>query len=108
MKHLILLLTPLFVFATQSTLTPSEHNSIHGYNNRPIVKMGKKQKMHQLHKVDEQEAIKIVKNATHEDVARMKLIHSGNILKYKVTTKSYLVEINALDGEILKKIIRRY
>ena len=103
MKYLTLLLTPLFVFASEGTLTPTEHNSIHGYNNRPTVKIGKKQKMHRLHKVDEKEASQIAKENTKEEVKKLKLTHSGNILKYRVVTKSYVLEINALNGEILSK-----
>lgn len=67
MKCLTLLLTPLFVFASESALTPSEHNSIHNYNKRPIVKMKQKQNVHKLHKVDEKEAAEIAKKETNED-----------------------------------------
>jgi len=51
MNNLTLLIIPIFVFAQGQTLTPSEHNSVHGYNKRPAVKMQQKQKMHKLHKV---------------------------------------------------------
>ena len=79
MKYLTLLTIPMFVFAQEQTLTPSEHNSIHGYNHRPMVKIQKKRNMHQLHKVTEEEAIKIAKEQSKEDVQKIKLTHTGNI-----------------------------
>ena len=107
MKYFTLLFAPIFSFAVQSTLTPREHSSIHNYNNRPIVKMGKKQKMHQLHKINEDQAIKIAQKDTGEEVKSVKLLHSGNILKFSVKTKSYTLSINALDGEIIRKIKKK-
>ena len=103
MKYLILLLAPLFLVASQERLTPIEHGSIHNYNKRPIVKMSKKNRMHKLHKVDEHAVATIVKAKTAEEVEDMKLLHSGSLLKYKIKTEHYLLEINALDGTIISK-----
>ena len=86
----------MFVFAQEQTLTPSEHNSIHGYNHRPIVKMQKKRNMHKLHQVDEEEAIRIAKESTKEDVQEIRLTHTGNIMFYKVQTQRYKIKINAI------------
>lgn len=107
MKYSILLTIPMFVFAQGQTLTPSEHNSIHGYNHRPIVKMQNKRNMHKLHKVDEEEAIKIVKEQTKEDVEEIKLTHTGNIMFYKIQTQSYSIKINAMDGSVIDKKVRK-
>ena len=96
MKYLTLLITPMFVFAQGQTLTPSEHNSIHGYNNRPMVKIQKKINMHKLHQVDEEEAIRIAKESTKEDVQEIRLTHTGNIMFYKVQTQRYKIKINAI------------
>ena len=103
MKYFTLLLTPLFVFAAEGRLTPMEHNSIHNYNNKAIVKMQKKNNMHKLHKIDEKEASKIVKNITNEGIDNMKLTHRGKVLFYKIQTKSYSIKINAMDGTIIDK-----
>ena len=103
MKYIsTLLITTLSLFASENTLTPSEHSSIHNYNNRPIIKMNKKQNMHRLHKVDEEQVTQIVKKETNEDIQKIELLHNGNILKYKVKTKSYILYVNALDGKIIK------
>ena len=106
MKYLTLLLTPIFVFASGQTLTPSEHNSIHGYNNNPMLKMAKKQKMHKLHKIDEKEASKIVFDKTNEQINSIKLLHKGNILHYRIDTKNHIFYINALSKEILKRFYK--
>ena len=103
MKYLTLLITPMFVFAQGQTLTPSEHNSIHGYNHKPIVKMQNKRDMHKLHKVDEEEASKIAREHTKEDVQKIKLTHTGNIMFYNVQTQSFSIKINAVDGSVIDK-----
>lgn len=103
MKFLIILLFPIFIFASGEILSPSEHRSIHGYNHKPSARMAQKRNMHKLHKVDEEEASKIVKEHTKEDVQKIKLTHTGNIMFYKVQTQSYSIEINAMDGSIIYK-----
>lgn len=104
MKYLTLLLTPLFVLASEGTLTTSEHNSIHGYNKKPTVKIRQKSNMHRLHEVDEKEAANITKQETNEDVQSIRLTHSGRILKYLVKTENYRLTINALDGTVSDKV----
>lgn len=103
MIYLTLLIIPMFVFAQGQTLTPREHNSVHGYNHRPMIKIQKKRNMHKLHKIDEEEAKKIVGDKTNEEVTSLKLSHRGSYLIYKVKTEHYLLTINALDGTIIKK-----
>jgi uncharacterized membrane protein YkoI len=103
MKLLITLLLPIVAFASGEKLSPSEHNSIHGYNNRPLIKMAKKRNMHKLHKVDEKQAKKIVKDETKEEVISLKLTHQGRHLIYKAKTQQYSLTINALDGTIISK-----
>ena len=103
MKYLILLITPLFLFASSATMSYSENKSVHGFNKRPLVRMQNKSNMHRLHKVDEAKAAKITQEQTNEKVLSMNLSHIGNILKYRILTKSYTLTINALDGTILDK-----
>ena len=102
MKYFLLFLSPLLL-ATEATLTVQEHNSIHGYNHRPIVKMQQKNKMHKLHNIDEKMLAIIVIEETKEEIKSAKLTHRGNILKYEVITKHCHLSINALDGTIEEK-----
>lgn len=104
MKYLLLLITPLLAFASSNTLTPMEHNSIHGYNKKPLAKMQQKRNMHKLHKVDDKEVRSIANKETAEEIKSVKLTHRGNILKYIVKTENYTITINALDGKILDKV----
>jgi len=103
MNKYLLLLLPLTVFASGEKLTTQEHNSIHGYNQRAVVKMNEKQNMHKLHKIDEKELALLVKKETGEEALSIKLSHSGKYLLYRVKTKSYFLEVNALDKTVMKK-----
>ena len=87
MKYLTLLITPLFVFASSGTMSPSEHRSIHGYNKRPIVKMQNKRNMHKLHKVDEEEATKIVKEKNSELLVEGPIQYDAAVNKVVAKTK---------------------
>jgi uncharacterized membrane protein YkoI len=106
MKHLTLLIAPIFVFASQ-TITPMEQSSIHGYNKNPTLKMKTEQKKRNLSNYKDEEIRQIVKKETSEDVLKLKLTQSGNYLVYKAITKSYRVQVNALDGTIMKKELKK-
>jgi len=103
MKLLMILVTPIIIFAHEHTMTASEHNSIHGYNQKPMIKTQRKWEMHKVHKVREEKAIKIAKEQTKEDVQKIKLTHTGNIIFYKVYTQSHYLEINAMNSSIIEK-----
>ncbi|WP_324171852.1 PepSY domain-containing protein [Sulfurimonas sp.] len=102
MKYLPLLLAPIFAFASQA-MTPMEHSSIHGYNKNPNLKIKTEQKKKKLSNIKDKEARKIVKKATTQEVEKIQLIHLGDFLIYKATTKDYKVQVNAIDGTIMKK-----
>lgn len=105
MKYLTLLIAPIFAFASQA-MTPMQHSSVHGYNKNPILKIKTEQMKNKLRNIKTDEARQIVKTATTEDVKKIKLTHSGNFLVYKTTTKSYRVQVNALDGTVMKKELK--
>jgi len=110
MKIVILLLVPFIIFASSEllyvgeTLNNREHMSLHGsYNHRPSIKMKNKRKIHKLHKVNEEQAMKIAKEETKEEVESIKLTHHKKYLIYKISTEQYDLTINALDGTVIKK-----
>jgi uncharacterized membrane protein YkoI len=103
MKIIILTLIPLFALASSDSLNTTQYNSIHDYNNRPATNMQKRIKMHRLHKIDEEEAMKIAQKHTNEKVLKLRLTHKSNKLFYHIHTKSYELDINALNGEIITK-----
>jgi uncharacterized membrane protein YkoI len=102
MKSMLLLCIPFIVFAASQTLTAREHRSIHGFNHRPLIKLQKKRDMHRLHKIDEQEAAKITKEETAEEIQSIKLIHRAKYLMFKIHTENYQLTINALDGSVME------
>ena len=109
MKYIsTLLLTPLFALAssTSTPMTPLEHSSIHGYNKAPLVNIQNDQKMKELRNLDEKQAREIVKKETKEEVNNIELTHVGIYLVYRASTKSYALQINAIDGVIMKKELR--
>ncbi len=106
MKHLVVLFfIPLFAFASQEStpMTPLEHSSIHGYNKAPLVNIKNDQKMREVSNINEDQAREIVKKETNEDAMEIELTHVGIYLVYKVKTKGYTLQINAIDGVIIKK-----
>lgn len=106
MKYLAtIILTPLFVFASPDStpMTPLEHSSIHGYNKAPLVNIKSDQKKREIRNINEEETKEIVKKETNEKVIDIELTHIGIYLVYKANTKSYKLQINAIDGVIIKK-----
>ena len=84
-------------------ITPAQHRVIHHHNSKTVLKLQEKSNMHRIHKIDELQAKKIVKDLTNEEVEELKLTHKSRILFYKATTKNYVVEINAMDAKIMKQ-----
>lgn len=105
MKLLLLLLTLAFsVFAQSSEMSIQEYNSIQTSNVRSTVQFQKKQEMHRIHKVDEKALGELVQKETSQSIINQNLTHRGQILYYEVQTNSYILEVNAMDGSILKKV----
>ncbi|MDD2367696.1 MAG: hypothetical protein PHQ90_00250 [Sulfuricurvum sp.] len=105
MKILFVLGTLILVLHAQSAeMTAREHMSIHNSNSRPSVQLQAKQEMHRIHKIDEKQLAQLVLNETNEEIVSEKLTHRAEILYYDVRTKSYQLEVNALDGTFLKKV----
>lgn len=90
--------------ATQTNLSPAEHQSLHPYNKKPGLKPRHLRQMHKLHEIDEKKAQKIAEQATGEKVSKLTLKHEGQILFYFVITPSYQLLIDAKDGTLLKKV----
>ncbi|MCL4432424.1 MAG: hypothetical protein M1300_08890 [Epsilonproteobacteria bacterium] len=105
MKILFTFITLVFTLHAQSAkMTAQEHMSIDNGSSRPALQLQKQQQMHRLHKVDEKQLADLVQKETGEAIIREELTHSGDILYYDVRTKSYQLEVNALDGAFLKKV----
>jgi len=107
MKTFILLAIPSAIYASGETMNTSDHMSLHRSKYRPPIKLKKKMRLHQLHKVDEEQVECLVKELTKEDSTSLKLTHSDNYLIYKVTREHYKLVLNALDGTVIKKELKK-
>jgi uncharacterized membrane protein YkoI len=94
----------LVLQAETTNITVQEHNSFHNTNNRLALKAYKKRKMHALHKIDEKQAAQLVKKETGEEIISSTLTHKGNFLFYDIDTKKHTIELDAINGTILKKV----
>lgn len=105
MKILFTFITLVFTLHAQSAqMTAREHMSIDTSNPRPSAQFQVKQEMHRIHKVDEKQLVDLVQKEIGEEIISEKLTHRAEILYYDVRTKSYQLEVNALDGAFLKKV----
>lgn len=91
------------LFATGKTIPRSEHMSLHYTNNRPFLKLKKKAIMQRLCKINKEQASTLVEGITGESSKFINLVHSSKYLIYKISTEHYKLEINAIDGSIIKK-----
>lgn len=94
----------LALYAQSAEMTAREHMSIHTSNPRPSAQLQAKQEMHRIHKIDEKQLAQLVQKETNEEIISEKLTHRAEILYYDVRTKSYQMEVNALDDTFLKKV----
>jgi len=104
---IILVISVLHLHADIQKITPAQHSAIHHYNFKAGLKVQEKSHMHQIHKINEAQARKIVKNLLDEDVEALQLTHQSRVLVYKIQTKNYRVEMNAMDGTIIQKEKRK-
>jgi len=107
MKNLILLTIPFIVSASVNTLSPKDHMSIHITNHSSSQKLMKKRKLHSFHKITDEQVESIVKKVTGESSTFIRLTHRSNYLIYKVTTENYRLDVNALDGTLIKQELKK-
>ncbi|OQX75056.1 MAG: hypothetical protein B6D59_00550 [Campylobacteraceae bacterium 4484_4] len=82
-------------------MTPDEHRLIHPTNKKPSLQQKGRQKMHTLHKIDENEAKKIATKLCGFS-PRLTLRHRGTLLFYRSTDTRCPLSINALDGTVIE------
>lgn len=74
------------------------------YNHRPSVQLQHKRKLQRLSKVKSDQVVEIALRVCHANKIHSKrLKHKGQLLFYRIVTEKCLVEINALDGDIISK-----
>lgn len=75
------------------------------YNHKPTIKLQKKRQLRSLARIKENEAREIALSHCVENVTSSKLKHRGQLLYYRIYTENCKIEINALDGAIVSKVL---
>ncbi len=102
MKY-IWIISLLVNISNTAEMTAVEHDSLHSYNNKSLLKNSVKRNAHKLHKIDEVKAKEIAKSICGEPIESMELRHSGQRLHYIGKSKECIVYVDALDGSLIKK-----
>jgi len=69
------------------------------------MKLKKQREFRSLAKVKENEAMEIAVSGCNEEIKIHKLTHKRQLLFYRVFTQNCKIEINALDGSIISKVL---
>ena len=98
MQIVILLCIPLWVWASGEQLNHGDFKAKRWRDQKKI-----KRHMHMHHKIDHETAKQIVLDETGEEEKSFHLKYRDNYLFYRIKTKNYYLEVNALDGTVIKK-----
>lgn len=74
-----------------------------GIDKQPFAQKNEKARLYAIDKIGEKKALSLTKELTTEDAMSLKLTHRGRYLIYKITTQTYRVILNALDGTVIGK-----
>jgi len=107
MKNSIwIILFSIVVVTNAKQIKVSNDTPLMFYNHSPIAKLNYRQKLRQISKVKMDQAKEIArKKCNDQTIESQKITHRGQLLYYKITTQHCNIEINALDGAIIKKDI---
>jgi len=100
MKYIwIIYILPLLIYAKD--MTPMEHETLHSYNHKSMLKSRVEQNAYKLQKIDEEEAKSIALKELREDIESLTLTHHKKRLYYIVKSKNSTIYIDVLDGSII-------
>lgn len=102
-----LLFTILFsvIASANIQLKVSNMTPLRTYNHKPTVKLQKKRQLRSLAKIKENEAREIAVSLCVKNVTSSRLKHRGQLLYYRIYTENCKIEINALNGAIISKVL---
>ncbi len=103
MKTFLLLIIPFIVFASGKMMSNADYLYFRGIDKQPFAQQNEKARLYAIDTIGEKKAHAITKELTAEDAISLKLTHSGRYLIYKITTQTYRVILNALDGTVIGK-----
>lgn len=77
------------------------------YNHKPTVKLQKQRQLRSLARIKKDEVEEMAASLCDQNVTSYKLTHRGQLLFYRIYTEDCKVEINALDGAIISKVVSK-
>lgn len=105
MKTLLFILLLSLISTANTQLKVDITTPLRTYNHKPSIKLKKQRELRSLAKIKRNEASKIAVSLCDQDVKSYKLTHRGQLLLYRVYTNNFKIEINALDGAIISKVL---
>lgn len=105
MKALLFTLLLSLISSANTQLKVDSMTKLHTYNHKPSIKLKKQREFRSLVKIKKNEAIKTAISLCNEDAKAHKLTHRGQLLFYRIYTQNCKVEINALDGAVISKVV---
>jgi len=105
MKALLYIIVFSVMGSANTQLMVDSTIQLRTYNHKLSLKLKKKRLLRQLAKIKKEEARKIAVSHCKEEVISLRLTHKGQLLFYRSYTENCKIEINALDGAIISKIL---
>ncbi len=100
MKY-VLFMIGLYISLYAQTMTPEQHMNLHTYNKRPSLQKSVDKRAHQMHKIDDKQAMAIAKKMCKDERVTLRLTHRDTYLYYIAKTATCTLYINAIDGSII-------
>jgi len=105
MKALLYIIVFSVIGSANTQLMVEGTIQLHTYNHKLSLKLKKQRQLRQLAKVTREEARKMAATYCNEDVISHRLTHKGQLLFYRSYTENCEIEINALDGSVISKVL---
>ncbi len=105
MKALLYILVFSVIGSANTQLMVDNTVQLHTYNHKLSLKLKKKRQLRQLAKITREEARKMASAYCKEDIISQRLRHRGQLLFYRSYTENCEVEINALNGALISKVL---
>jgi len=105
MKALLYIIVFSVMGSANTQLMVDSTIQLRTYNHKLSLKLKKQRQLRQLAKIRYEESRKMAASHCKEEVISHRLTHKGQLLFYRSYTKNCEIEINALDGAIISKIL---
>lgn len=105
MKTLLFTLLFSLISFANTQMKVNSMTPLHTFNHKLSIKLKKQGKLRSFANIKQKEALNIAASQCNQDIISHKLTHKGQLLFYRIYTKNCKVEINALDGAIISKVL---